>query len=641
MNKFTRKIASIITAAAVAVTSLGALPDIPAPAGFVVPVSAADVTEIEVYDWNSLIYNSAAAETVTVDHITTVKLKSCIKVKSPLQVGGRNNIHVDLDLIQGDMMQRKFILDLNGYGIRSDVYDPVFNLFITDFTLNDSNPSRATYYITLTNGRGTAVSSTKPGGTEGTDYLTVTGGYITGGNRGINTLSSESFGTKIPTIFTMTGGTICGNVSDDAGGGVYLNYYCAFTMTGGAIYRNTAIRPGGGVYAANSAKFTMTGGRISDNVTYSSCYVDGTETTDGGGGVCADTTGTFTMVGGTIEDNHEGAVDNKYGNVRVRNGFYLRTGISLDNSCSPTNIRGVTLNCTGDDTLISSGDKLCFDNVAYYIPGSTVTLTVPAYCKLDSFTAATSGGETIETGGEGNTRTFTMPDDEVIVSAKVSYDPSHISVNASGTEYIINSEEGWKFFCDTLLENEKDFFTGKTVKLGADISVSYMAHYYARPFTGTFDGQLHTLTFNNSRNSKYVAPFPFVKNCTIQNLRVSGMIGWSQYSGSIIGQSSGTNTIRGCISNVIMTYTARNVGAFVGVINDGTLTIDSCLFEGGMYSPAESGEVHGKGFVGERVDGTLKVINSVFNPTDLSKTEELDENNIYSPDLDISKDGTK
>jgi hypothetical protein len=64
----------------------------------------------------------------------------------------------------------------------------------------------------------------------------------------------------------------------------------------------------------------------------------------------------------------------------------------------------------------------------------------------------------------------------------------------SGNEYTIYTAAGWDVFCDLLANNDKGIFDGKTVKLGADIEVTRMAGSGYHDFTGTFDGQGHTLT---------------------------------------------------------------------------------------------------------------------------------------------------
>jgi hypothetical protein len=86
---------------------------------------------------------------------------------------------------------------------------------------------------------------------------TVSAGYGSGGG-GISIYNGT---------FTMNGGTISGNISDNGyGGGIYIYNNGTFTMNGGAISGNTASGTeslGGGIYIRGT--FTMTGGIISGN----------------------------------------------------------------------------------------------------------------------------------------------------------------------------------------------------------------------------------------------------------------------------------------------------------------------------------------------------------------------------------------
>ncbi len=137
-----------------------------------------------------------------------------------------------------------------------------------------------------------------------------------------------------------------------------------------------------------------------------------------------------------------------------------------------------------------------------------------------------------------------MPKNDVTVSV-VFADPAQFSVNDAGTVYTIHTAAGWDVFCDLLEKNAKGYFTGKTVKLDADISVTRMAGSERHDFTGVFDGQNHTLTFAYTATENYAAPFRFVEGASenapavIQNLNVnstvsgtncrhlSGLIGWA------------------------------------------------------------------------------------------------------------------
>ena len=213
-------------------------------------------------------------------------------------------------------------------------------------------------------------------------------------------------------------------------------------------------------------------------------------------------------------------------------------------------------------------------------------------------------------------------------SPLAQYDPAHISMNEAGTEFYIHSAEGWKFFCEILLNNDKGFFTGKIVKLDADISTSDMAGSADKPFTGMFDGQLHLIIFNNTTGDDHIAPFAYAENCTVQSLLTTGKIqSEGTYSGGIIGQSSGTNTLRGCTS-AISILSKNAAGGLVGELCSGTLTVDGCVYDGVMRSPAETGDATERGFVGRITGGTLNVINSVFGPAEYFYSDKLESEEI-------------
>jgi hypothetical protein len=86
--------------------------------------------------------------------------------------------------------------------------------------------------------------------------------------------------------------------------------------------------------------------------------------------------------------------------------------------------------------------------------------------------------------------------------------------------YTIHNATGWGYFCDALQDNDTyNRFSGKTVKLGANISVTRMAGSASHDFCGTFDGQGYTLTFNcgtaeSPSSVDGVAPFSYVSETT-------------------------------------------------------------------------------------------------------------------------------
>jgi hypothetical protein len=240
---------------------------------------------------------------------------------------------------------------------------------------------------------------------------------------------------------------------------------------------------------------------------------------------------------------------------------------------------------------------------AYYANGSTVTLghgTRAGYI----FGYTVTPAQTITDG------TFTMPAEDVTVGATWTIDPAHFSVNGEGTEYTIHTATGWGVFCDCLDDNDTyNRFSGKTVKLGADITVSRMAGSSDKPFTGTFNGQGKTLTVSYS-GSSYVAPFSYVDGATIQNLVVEGTISSSgTRAAGVIGETgspgtTGKSYITNCVSSSTITGGNYSGGFSIG----GNVEIEGCVFNGIINSDGNSG-----GFVGYS-QSALTITNSLFAP---------------------------
>ncbi len=115
--------------------------------------------------------------------------------------------------------------------------------------------------------------------------------------------------------------------------------------------------------------------------------------------------------------------------------------------------------------------------------------------------------------------------------------PAYVSAN--GSEHVINTADDWAAFAAVIANGE---YAGDTWKLGADISISVDAasqNYSAfatvgteaHPFSGTFDGQGHTLNVNirdtywsNEESNPGAAPFRYISGATIRNLTVNGSV---------------------------------------------------------------------------------------------------------------------
>jgi len=168
------------------------------------------------------------------------------------------------------------------------------------------------------------------------------------------------------------------------------------------------------------------------------------------------------------------------------------------------------------------------------------------------------------------------------------------------------------------------------VKLTSDISVSNPAGTSeTNSFQGTFDGDGHTLTFNQSGwTERYIAPFRFVGGtCTIKNLKTAGTISSSGMyaTGLIAGTKDGsTITVENCISSMTLTCTDsgdKTLSGLVGRLENVTLTIRGCAFDGTLTGSSATGNA---GFVSWIAPGcTVTITDCLFAPASLGTSTDL------------------
>ena len=176
----------------------------------------------------------------------------------------------------------------------------------------------------------------------------------------------------------------------------------------------------------------------------------------------------------------------------------------------------------------------------------------------------------------------------------------------------IGNQSNWNAFTSGI--NAGINYSGKTVKMSADFTATTMA---TSTFSGTFDGGGHTLTFNYTATGNNAAPFAYITGATIKNLRVAGTINTGCKFAAGIAAECGTTTITNCQSSVTINSSVDGDGTHGGLIghhSSGTLTINSCLFDGELLGASTFGC---GGFVGWDKT-TTNITNSLFAPTAVS-----------------------
>ena len=182
--------------------------------------------------------------------------------------------------------------------------------------------------------------------------------------------------------------------------------------------------------------------------------------------------------------------------------------------------------------------------------------------------------------------------------------------------YEIASKEDWKAFCDIVNggQNAVDAKMTKDVNLGGDI----MMLGYDKRYSGTFDGQNHTLKFNwNSGYQRRIAPFKTVDGATIKNLRTEGEIKSSlNILSGLVHEAYGNTTISGCVSAVNITSSYNDGGCdAAGIIecvrDNAKVTITDCVVKGKFTATTEKGRRYMSGFVNNQY-GTCTLTNCLY-----------------------------
>ena len=183
----------------------------------------------------------------------------------------------------------------------------------------------------------------------------------------------------------------------------------------------------------------------------------------------------------------------------------------------------------------------------------------------------------------------------------------------NGDEYTIQTATGWNIFYCLMYHNDLfNRFSGKTVKLGADISVTRMAGSATHDFCGTFDGNHKTITFNYGSEAEpesgisalfshtsSTKPFGVdtISPATIKDLTVGGTI-WtsSNEAAGFVGRVFDTLNLTGCTSNIAINSTAEFPAGFINYsAGSSTVNISGCTSNAIINTTAS----YGAGVVGQ------------------------------------------
>lgn len=417
-------------------------------------------------------------------------------------------------------------------------------------------------------------------------------------------------GVWVDGSFEMSGEAIiegCQAISEYAyGGGVYVNSSSSFVMSGKAkIERCQAISTpsspskGGGVHLANNTTLTLSGSAVIQNCTATNSANSGEAY---GGGVSAANVREITLadsarIVGCTAANGSGLYitgsswdPNVYGQLYA-NGGLVDGDVVLGEANNPC-------------TVIGSGETV-FNGKVTVTPGSTIEKGIfngevinNGTINGGTFNGTVNNNGTINDGtfngevtnnGTINDGTFNTP----ITGSGTKDDPYQISTAAQLKRFrnIVNGTGGQTpnhgacaVLMNDIVLNDGTFDANGTYTRGSSNTVpekwtpigKYTDDNDKTPYTGTFDGQGHTIKglYVNSASDAYVGLFGCLESAAVRNLTVDGYVQGCNTVGGIAGYASNA-AIENC-SNHCSVFGGSDsmLGGIAGLNFDGAKIID-------------------------------------------------------------------
>ena len=417
-------------------------------------------------------------------------------------------------------------------------------------------------------------------------------------------------GVWVDGSFEMSGEAIiegCQAISEYAyGGGVYVNSSSSFVMSGKAkIERCQAISTpsspskGGGVHLANNTTLTLSGSAVIQNCTATNSANSGEAY---GGGVSAANVREITLadsasIASCTAANGSGLYitgsswdPNVYGQLYA-NGGLVDGDVVLGEANNPC-------------TVIGSGETV-FNGKVTVTPGSTIEKGIfngevinNGTINGGTFNGTVNNNGTINDGtfngevtnnGTINDGTFNTP----ITGSGTKDDPYQISTAAQLKRFrnIVNGTGGQTpnhgacaVLMNDIVLNDGTFDANGTYTRGSSNTApekwtpigKYTDDNDKTPYTGTFDGQGHTIKglYVNSASDAYVGLFGCLEGAAVRNLTVDGYVQGCNTVGGIAGYASNA-AIENCSNHCSVTGSSTSkIGGIAGLNFDGAKIID-------------------------------------------------------------------
>ena len=475
--------------------------------------------------------------------------------------------------------------------------------------------------VTATGGTNAAGIGGGYGGAGGT--ILISGGDVTatGGNYSAG-IGGGDYG--VGGNITITGGTVnaTGNGSSAGIGGGYNKACGTIVISGGVITAKSNSSGAAGIGCgsnSNGGSIIISGGQIT---------VLQVNNTSGIGG-----------------SNENGSTIIKLGYTDAANDFILspayRGTISYLNSMKIDGTDPIEL--AGTDNI--DGRKLVASGIPNFIitfvdeDGTTVIdeqSVVPGN-KAESIVGPDKSAQNkifIEWLLNGASYDFDLPvNEDITLTASYLSVPTPAGAGTESNPFKISSKADWEKIA-AMVNDYGLSLSDKYVKLLADIEVTTAigvkdgANGIDRPFCGTFDGNGFTLILNLEETAQGAAPFRYVHNATVKNVKTAGTVISSEYHASgLVGFADGV-TITNCLvsADIRISSGSSNVysGGVIGHALSAPFLMEGVVFNGSIdYVEGVSATMQNVGGLVAWDDRSVPTINNCLNVGTFKNAERV------------------
>ena len=178
--------------------------------------------------------------------------------------------------------------------------------------------------------------------------------------------------------------------------------------------------------------------------------------------------------------------------------------------------------------------------------------------------------------------------------------------------YVLRSGADWDKFRQLVIEAHGE--SEVNAIMDADITTGNTCGNAESPYTGTFNGNGHTLTINVWSSSSYRGVFTEVKNATFRDLRVKGSVRGGLHAAGLIGITRGSSTVhieRVWVSADVI-CSSDHLGGFIGHADVASVYMNDCRYDGKLTADGSSGS-YGGAFIGWCNSGGLWYFHRIYD----------------------------